>query len=80
VHVDVTRHDRTTQTLSSQQVVVTENGVRLFPVHLRYIWPAELDLMCALAGLALERRYAGWSEQPYTPASGSHVSVYTLAG
>ena len=44
----------------------------------RFIWPAELDLMGQLAGLALEARYAGWDRSPFTAESGSHVSVYRL--
>nr|WP_296071361.1 class I SAM-dependent methyltransferase [uncultured Actinoplanes sp.] len=42
----------------------------------RYIWPAELDLMGALAGFALESRHADWSGSPFTGESRSHVSVY----
>lgn len=79
VHLDATRQDRATQTLASQQVVITTDGVRLFPVHIRYVWPAELDLMCALAGLRLEQRHGGWVGQPFTSASSTHVSVYTPA-
>ncbi|MBT0993810.1 class I SAM-dependent methyltransferase [Cellulomonas sp. DKR-3] len=42
----------------------------------RYIWPAELDLMAQLAGLALESRHADWSGAALTEDSRSHVSVY----
>lgn len=48
----------------------------LFRSRHRYAWPAELDLMAELAGLALEHRWAGWAEEPFTETSGSHVSVY----
>jgi SAM-dependent methyltransferase len=44
----------------------------------RYIWPAELDLMAQLAGLALESRYADWRGSEFTADSRSHVSVYRL--
>lgn len=52
----------------------------LFRSRHRYVWPAELDLMAQLAGLALEHRWADWSGAPFTAASGSHVSVYRLPG
>lgn len=44
----------------------------------RYVWPSELDLMGRLAGFALETRDAGWSGEPFTAESTSHVSVYRL--
>jgi Methyltransferase domain len=76
VLLDVSRHDPVTQRVVSQQIVLTEGGVRLFPVQIRYAWPAELDLMARLAGLRLRHRWAGWHREPFTAASGMHVSVY----
>jgi hypothetical protein len=46
-------------------------------VPFRYVWPAELDLMAELAGLALAGRYADWDRSPFTAASRKHVSVWT---
>jgi len=46
----------------------------------RYIWPAELDLMAALAGFELETRHADWQGAAFTAESRSHVSVYRLSG
>jgi hypothetical protein len=43
---------------------------------MRYAWPAELDLMARVAGMRLEHRSAGWSGEPFTALSPSHVSVY----
>lgn len=57
-----------------------ESDARLFRSRHRYVWPAELDLMARLAGLALEHRWAGWSREPFTGGSESHVSVYRLPG
>jgi SAM-dependent methyltransferase len=76
VFIDVSRHDPASQTISSQHLVITDGGIDMYPVHLRYIWPSELDLMARLAGLELRERFAGYYEQPYTSASGAHVSVY----
>ncbi|MFG2278562.1 class I SAM-dependent DNA methyltransferase [Streptomyces asoensis] len=42
----------------------------------RYAWPAELDLMARIAGLALERRVADWDGTPFTGDSPKHVSVW----
>ncbi|OLR93290.1 class I SAM-dependent methyltransferase [Actinokineospora bangkokensis] len=44
----------------------------------RYAWPAELDLMAQLAGMALESRHADWTGGAFTAESGSHISVYRL--
>jgi SAM-dependent methyltransferase len=51
---------------------------REFTAPLRYVWPAELDLMARLAGLTLEDRWAGWDRAPFTGESPSHVSVWRL--
>ena len=45
----------------------------------RYVWPAELDLMARLAGMALASAGLGWRREPFTAESDSHVSVWTLA-
>ena len=79
VRLDVARHDPATQTVFSQQVAITADGIRLYPVQVRYIWPTELDLMARIAGLTLVRRGGGWSGEAYTAASATHVSVYRLA-
>jgi hypothetical protein len=42
----------------------------------RYVWPAELDLMARLAGLALEDRWADWRRSPFTADSYRQVAVY----
>ena len=55
-------------------------AAELFRSRHRYAWPAELDLMAAMAGLELEHRWAGWAEEPFTEASESHVSVYRRPG
>jgi SAM-dependent methyltransferase len=78
VRLDVARHDPVRQTVVSQQVVIGDAGVRLYPTVVRYVWPAELDLMCRLAGLRLEGRYGGWAREPFTAASQVHVSVYGM--
>ncbi len=69
-------YDVVTQRFSSQHYRFSGQGVRSTPVEFRYAWPAELDLMARIAGLALEGRFGGWQGEPYTGLSRSHVSVY----
>ena len=77
VGLEVSRHDPVAQSVSSQQVWLTEAGAQLRPVSVRYAWPSELDLMARLAGLELRDRWGGWDRSPFTAESGGHVSVYT---
>ncbi|HZD69141.1 MAG TPA: class I SAM-dependent methyltransferase [Actinomycetes bacterium] len=79
VRLDVSMHDPVEQRIRAQHVVLDEGGVRLYPVQIRYAWPAELDLMARLAGLRLAERWAGWRCEPFTGQSVRHVSVYRKA-
>jgi SAM-dependent methyltransferase len=76
IHLATSIHDPVQQRIMSQQVVLSAEGIRLYPVQVRYAWPSELDLMARLAGLQLKHRWAGWAGEPFTASSGSHVSVY----
>jgi hypothetical protein len=78
VRLDVSSHDPLAQRTDSQHVVLTEQGVKLYPVKIRYAYPPELDLMARLAGLRLLHRWGTWEQGPFTAESGKHVSVYTL--
>jgi SAM-dependent methyltransferase len=71
--------DRAEQRSQSQHIVMTPEGPRFYPVSIRWAYPAELDLMARIAGLRLRRRWAGWKREPFTKASGKHVSVYEQA-
>ena len=76
VTLDIGRHDAVTQQLEETHLVVSPNGIRLYPIVCRYAWPSELDLMARIAGLRLRERWGGWSREPFTAASRLHVSVY----
>src|SRR5919109_2534700 len=76
VRIDASLHDPVKQRIVAQHMVFTEDGIRFYPVQLRYCWPAELDLMARLAGLRLKHRWGGWLKEPFTASSGKHVSVY----
>ena len=69
-------HDPVAQRLTSQHVVFSDDGIRLYPVQGRYVWPSELDLMARLAGMRLRNRWADWSRSAFTGTSVSHISVY----
>jgi SAM-dependent methyltransferase len=76
VDFEVSRHNPVEQRVDSQHVFVTQDGIKLAPVSLRYAAPSELDLMARLAGLELQERWGGWSGEPFTGASRDHVSIY----
>lgn len=81
VGLSVTMADFTKQTVRFQEIRITEQGVRLFPMHIRYSWPSELDLMARLAGLELSERYGGWDNSPFEGGrSFNHVSLYRRPG
>jgi SAM-dependent methyltransferase len=68
--------DTVTQRLSNRHYEFEDGKVASNPIELRYVWPAELDLMARLAGMRLEHRWADWRREPFTALSPSHVSVY----
>jgi len=70
------KRDPIKQTITTQDIVVSEQGIRLYPNLSRYVWPSELDLMARLAGLTLRSRWGGWAGQPFTGGSARHVAVY----
>jgi SAM-dependent methyltransferase len=78
VVIEATQHNPAAQRLDSAHIVATEEGVKIFPVQLRYAYPSEIDLMARLAGMRLRERFGGWNREPFTAQSGSHVSVYEL--
>ncbi len=79
VGLKVSEHDPVRQRLRSQHVVIRDGEIRLFPVEVRYAWPAELDLMARLAGLRLRHHWSDWQRSKIGPDSARHVSVYERA-
>lgn len=76
VDLEVSKHDPVHQRIDSMKMLIRKDGTRLFPVQIRYAWPAELDLMARLAGLRLRERWGGWGHEPFSGSSPQHVSVY----
>jgi hypothetical protein len=57
--------------------ILIQNGrTTLYPVEIRYAWPAEMDLMAMLAGLRRRERWSSWARTPFTRASGAQIVVY----
>jgi SAM-dependent methyltransferase len=79
IMLEVSQHDPVEQRVDSHHVVVSEAGIKMYPVKIRYAYPAELDLMAQLAGLRLRERWGSWRREPLTASSIWHVSVYERA-
>jgi len=77
--LSVSRHEPAVQRVESLFMWLSADGIQTWPVHLRYAWPSELDLMAQRAGLRLEHRWGGWDGGQFTDDSVKHVSVYTDA-
>ena len=80
VRMDVSVHDPMNQVVDFRHIHLAEEGIKMYPGRLRYVWPSELDLMARLAGLRLRERWADWRRSPFTSESRSHVSVYERDG
>jgi SAM-dependent methyltransferase len=78
VKIDISKHDPVLQQVSSQHAVITDEGIRLYPVFLRYAWPSELDMMARVAGMKLVDRWGDWERGIFSSSSGKHISVYKL--
>ncbi len=76
IRLSASRHNPVAQEVVDQTVVLSEAGVRLYPLRLRYAWPSELDLMARLAGLSLRHRWGSWRRDEFTAQSEKHISVY----
>jgi SAM-dependent methyltransferase len=79
VNIEVSQVDPAAQQVTTKHVLLSEEGIRLFPVKLRYAWPSELDLMAQIAGLSLRYRWGSWAREAFTRDSQRHISVYGRA-
>ena len=79
IRFDASQIDPISQQIMTQHLVINGQEIRLYPVKLRYVWPAELDLMARIAGLRLKHRWRDWHKTPFGPGSDRHVSVYERA-
>lgn len=74
--LEAAQHNPVTQTIDYQRIRITDEGTRLMPLAMRYVWPSELDLMAALAGFEPVVKWGGWHKQPLTPSSDMYVALY----
>ena len=76
VWLEAVQHDPIAQKLNYQRIRISKHGTELKPLPMRYVWPAELDLMAQLAGLHPVAHWGGWQKQPLTAESSMYVIVY----
>ena len=79
-HLGFDEYDVASQGLISHHYSVVDGGWEVSSLPLRYVWPAELDLMARLAGMTLRERWGGWKREPFTSDSARHVSVWVKPG
>ena len=72
------RYDARSQTITGQYIDISADGIALRPVHIRYLFPAQLDALAGGAGLELTERWSDWRRTPFDAESAMHVSVYRL--
>jgi SAM-dependent methyltransferase len=75
-HIGIDEYDVANQGLISHHLSLADGNWTLVSMPFRYVWPAELDLMARIAGMALRERWSGWKREPFTSESTKHVSVW----
>jgi SAM-dependent methyltransferase len=76
-HLGIDEYDVVNQGLVSHHYNRRSDGsFEHSSLPLRFVWPAELDLMARLAGMTLLERWGGWKREPFTSESTKHVSVW----
>jgi SAM-dependent methyltransferase len=78
VVLETSQHDPMNQRTVSQHLVINRSGIKIYPIQVRYAWPAELDLLAQLAGMRLRERWSNWRRDPFVAASTNHISIYEL--
>lgn len=76
VRIEVSQLKLDSQQVRTHHILLSQEGIRMFPVRIRYAWPSELDLMAQIAGLSLRDRWASWDKAAFTRNSKMHISVY----
>ena len=75
-HVGIDEYDVDTQRLVSHHFRLRDGRWERLSVPFRAASPGELDLMARIAGMRLRERWSGWTREPFTAESASHVSVW----
>lgn len=74
--LEASQIDPIEQLINLQLIHMTNDGLRMYPLKIRYAWPSELDLMAKIAGLELRHRWGSWSRKELTDQDSKHISVY----
>jgi SAM-dependent methyltransferase len=77
VHLEMSQYFAVAQTVQSYHVIMGNDGLRLYPVNVRYAFVSELDLMARIAGMTLRERWANWNRSTFEEGSTRHISVWT---
>jgi SAM-dependent methyltransferase len=75
-HLGFDEYEVASQGLISHHYSAVDGRLEVVSMPFRYVWPSELDLMARLAGMTLRERWSGWTREPFTSDSTSHVSVW----
>jgi hypothetical protein len=76
VRIEADTTDRATQHTRENHIEVREDGIKLYPAFLRYVWPSELDLMARLVELEFVEQYGDWDGTPFSKWSDNRIAVY----
>lgn len=76
VELRAARLNASTQTISTSRIVLTPNGIQMYPNKLRFIHPSEMDLMAQLHGFALRERWSDWNGSAFNSDSANQIAVY----
>lgn len=79
-HLVFDEYDVRTQRSVSHHIIERNGRTDVWSPSFRYVWPAELDLMGRLAGMALRERWSDWDQSAFTGDSRTHVSVWEKVG
>lgn len=78
--IETARLNLVDQVIESEVMVFSPDGtVRVQPIHHRFLWPSELDLMAEAAGLRRVALSPGWKPGAFGPQTSLYVAEYMLA-
>jgi len=75
-HVGLDEYDVANQGLISHHFARRDGSWDYSSGPFRYVWPSELNLMAAMAGMKLRERWSGWKGEPFTSDSRKLVAVW----
>lgn len=69
-------YDPFTQRAVTRHVHLTSEGIKMYSLETRYVWPSELDLMARIARLRLLHRWSDWDGRECSERTKEYISVY----